>query len=65
MEYVVIVLLLLAVCYGLVISIPGLFSRCYDRAMIRDLAWAREHPDYTLEEAHRHRRRVRRLFFRP
>ena len=65
MEYVVIVILLLAVCYGLVISIPGLFSRFYDRAMRRDLAWAKDHPDCTLEEAHRHRHRVRRLFFRP
>lgn len=41
------------------------FREAYEEAMEKDMAYARKHPDCTLEEAHQHRRRVRRLYGRP
>lgn len=41
------------------------FQEAYEEAMAKDMAYARKHPDCTLEEAHQHRRRVRRLYGRP
>lgn len=40
------------------------FQRDYDAAQLRDLAYARQHPDCTPEEAHRERDRVLWLYGR-
>lgn len=41
------------------------FYEAYEKAMQKDIAFARSHPGCTLEEAHRNRRRVRRIYGRP
>lgn len=41
------------------------FNEAYEEAMQQDMIYAQQHPGCTLEEAHQHRRRVRRIYGRP
>ena len=43
---------------------PESYLREYDEASRKDMAYYQEHPDCTLEEAHRNRDRVNRKFLK-
>ena len=64
-------ILILVILFGLSLLVyeyrlsDRAFYEAYEEAMMKDIAYARRHPDCTLEEAHQHRRRVRRIYGRP
>ena len=58
-------LFLVPVALGAVYLFSGwAYQDAYERAERLDMEYAQAHPDCTLEEAHRHRDRVNRLFLR-
>ena len=61
------VLIILVLAFVLALGVwvsPATYYAAYARAQARDVAYFDAHPDCSYEEAHRHRDRVNRLFFR-
>lgn len=62
----VIVLLAAAALAAFIFSRSGsaAYLRAYDKAQLRDLEYARAHPDCSYEDAHRERDRIMKRFHR-